>query len=358
MVMAGGTGGHIFPALAVADRVRAGGWRVVWLATRRGMEVGVAERHGFDLALLSFAGVRGHGALRWAFLPGRLLLAFFQAARTIFRERPDVILGMGGYAAFPGGMMAVLLRRPLVIHEQNAVAGLANRVLACVADRVLAAFPQAFQGHDRPPCGRVGVRCVGNPVRADIAQVPPPPARFAGRTGRLRLLVVGGSLGAQALNDALPRALALLTPEARPEVVHQSGERHLAGLNAAYAAAGVSAQTHAFLDDMAARYAWCDLAVCRAGATTVAELAAAGVGAVLVPYPHAVDDHQTRNAEFLSGAGAAVLLPQAEFNPERLADALRGLDRARLADMAGRARALGRADAAGAVSAEIVGLAP
>jgi len=250
--------------------------------------------------------------------------------------------------SFPGGMMATLLGRPLVIHEQNSVAGLANRVLAGVADRVLCAFPGALKRATH----------TGNPVRPDIAAIVPPGQRYAGRSGPLRVLVVGGSLGAKALNDAVPRALALLPPANRPIVTHQSGAQHSDALKAAYAAAGVQASTPAFIDDMAAAYAAADLAVCRAGATTVAELAAAGVPSILVPFPHAVDDHQTTNARFLSDAGAAVLIPQRDLTPDGLSNAIAGFDRGRLLEMASRARSLGRPGATEAVARACMELAP
>jgi UDP-N-acetylglucosamine--N-acetylmuramyl-(pentapeptide) pyrophosphoryl-undecaprenol N-acetylglucosamine transferase len=280
-------------------------------------------------------------------LPLNLLAGFWQGARAIFRIRPDVVLGMGGYVAFPGGMMASLLARPLAVHEQNAVAGLTNRLLAGVADRVLTAFPEALGGAE----------WTGNPVRAEIAALAEPEARYAGRRGPLRLLVVGGSLGAQALNEAVPRALAQIPGAERPRVVHQSGDKHLESLRANYAAAGVEAEPVAFIDDMAARYAEADLVVCRAGAITVAEISAGGVASVLVPYPHAVDDHQTANARFLAERGAAILLPQAELTPEKLASTLRALDRPRLLEMARKARALGKPEAARLVAERCMELA-
>lgn len=359
LIMAGGTGGHIFPALAVADRLREKGWDVVWLGTRSGMEARLVPEQGYEMAWVKFSGVRGNGLLRWFLLPLALILAFVQSARVIFRRRPDVVLGMGGYTAFPGGMMAVLLARPLVIHEQNSVAGLANRVLVCLADKVMVAFPSAFAGKgDRPLlCSRPETAWCGNPVRADIAAVQQPVARLQGRSGRLRLLVVGGSLGAAALNETVPKALALLPLAGRPEVVHQAGERHLQTLRENYAAAGVEADTRAFIGNMAEQYGWCDLVICRAGALTVSELAAAGVAAVLVPYPHAVDDHQTQNARFLSDRGAAVLLPQAQLTPQALADTIAGLSRPRLLEMAAAARALGKPEAAAVVAQACMELA-
>ena len=348
MIAAGGTGGHVFPGLAVADYLRASQWRVVWLGSESGMEAALVAKRGYEMAAVKFSAVRGRGPMALLLLPLKLLLAFWQSARAILVKRPDVVLGLGGYMSFPGGMMAALLGRPLVIHEQNSVAGLANRVLAGVADRVLCAFPGALKGAAH----------VGNPVRLEIAAVAAPKVRYAGRTGPLRVLVVGGSLGAKALNDVVPKALALLPAASRPVVTHQSGAQHVVALKEAYAAAGVQASTPAFIDDMAAAYAEADLAVCRAGATTVAELAVAGLPSILVPFPHAVDDHQTRNARFLADAGAAVLVPQSELTPERLAELLAGLDRKRLLEMASRARSLGRPEATAAVARACMELAP
>jgi len=340
MIIAGGTGGHIFPGLAVADHLRDSGWRVVWMGARTGMEARLVPARGYDMAWVSFSGLRGKGPLAMLLLPLRLLIAFWQSARAIFAQRPDVVLGMGGYLSFPGGMMAALLGRPLVIHEQNSIAGLANKVLAGVADRVLCAFPGAL--------GKAVV--TGNPVRAQITAIAPPQARYAGRSGPLKLLVVGGSLGAQALNEIVPRAIALLPREQRPLVTHQSGAQHLEALRRGYADAGVEASVSAFIDDMAAAYAEADLVICRAGATTVFEVAAAGVASVLVPFPHAVDDHQTANARFLADAGAAILLPQTELSAHGLAKLLGELDRRRLLEMARRARSLGKSDATASVA--------
>ena len=342
MVMAGGTGGHVYPALAVADALRTRGWEVFWLGTRAGLEARVVPAAGIDMVWVSMGGVRGKGMLKKLLLPLMLLVAFWQSLRAILQRRPDVVLGMGGYTAFPGGMMASLLRKPLVIHEQNSVGGLTNRILACFAERVLIAFPQAFQGEkDKPiPCRHVAAEWVGNPVRTDIAAVAK-----TDRSGPLRLLVVGGSLGASALNTLVPQALALLPVEKRPVVVHQSGRQHLDSLRANYAAAGVEAEVRDYIEDMAAAYQACDFAICRAGAMTVAELACAGVPAVLVPFPFAVDDHQTGNAEFLSQSGAAWLTQQKDLTAENLADLIGGLDRATLAAMSDKARALAKPDA-------------
>ncbi len=355
LIMAGGTGGHVFPALAVAEQLRGEGWRVVWLGTQAGMEARIATEKGFDMEWLSFGGVRGKGPVRLILLPARLLVAFWQAARAIFRVRPDAALGLGGYAAFPGGMMAALLNRPLAIHEQNALAGLTNRVLACVADRVLLGLPAAFShGKDRPiPCGKVRSEWVGNPVRPEIAAVPDPAVRYTERAGPLRVLVIGGSLGAAPLNELIPLALACLPADSRPRVRHQGGRGKLEPLQAAYDRAGVEADCLEFIADMAEAYAWADLVICRAGASTVAEVAAAGVAALFVPYPHAVDDHQTENARFLADAEAAWLMQQRDLTPEGLAGWLAGLTRTGLLDRAARARGLAKPDATRRV-AEVV----
>lgn len=343
--MAGGTGGHVFPGLAVAEELRAAGWDVVWMGARTGMEARLVPARGYRMAYVRAAALRGKGPLAALLLPVNLLVGFAQAARAIFRLRPDVVLGMGGYVAFPGGMMASLLARPLAVHEQNAIAGLTNRVLAAVADKAMTAFPDALKGAE----------WTGNPVRREIAAMAPPEQRFAGRGGPLRLLVVGGSLGARALNDCVPQALARLEP--RPLVVHQSGEKHLEALRANYRAAGVEGELIPFIDDMARRYAEADLVICRAGAITVAELSAGGVASVLVPFPHAVDDHQSANARFLSAQGAALFLPQAELTPQALAATLRTLDRPRLLEMARQARGLGKPDAARLVAARCMEIA-
>ena len=347
MIMAGGTGGHVFPALAVAKYLTEQGWRVVWLGARTGMEAALVPKHGYEMAWVRFSGLRGKGLLRALALPANLLVAFWQSARAILARRPDVVLGMGGYISFPGGMMASLLKRPLAIHEQNSIAGLANKVLARLADRVLQAFPESLPG----------AQLSGNPVRREIAALAPPRLRFATRTGRLKLLVLGGSLGARALNETVPRALALLPEATRPEAIHQAGALHLEALRLGYAAAGVGAEVFAFIDDMAGRYGEADVVICRAGALTVAELACAGVASILVPFPYAVDDHQTGNAKFLSSRGAAILLAQAELSAERLAELLRGLTRERLLEMAEKARALGKPDATEAVARACMELA-
>lgn len=345
LIMAGGTGGHIFPGLAVAEAISSAGWKAVWLGTRGGMETTLVPKRGLAIETVSFGGVRGKGLLTALLLPMFILLACGQALGVLLRQRPDAVLGMGGFAAFPGGLMAALLGRPLIIHEQNAVAGLTNKVLAHLADRICAGFPQAFGPT------RLKIAVVGNPVRADIAALPSPQVRFTGREGPLRLLVVGGSRGALVLNRVVPEALAKLAPEARPALRHQAGADQAQATREAYAEAGVAAEVSEFIENMAQAYAEADLLVCRAGALTVAELAAAGVAAILVPFPHAVDDHQTHNARHLADAGAAVLLPQDQLSPERLAQELRGLDRARLLEMAQRARALAQPQSAARVAA-------
>ena len=306
------------------------------MGARGGLEARLVPERGYAVEWIRAAALRGKGLMATLLLPFNLVIGFWQSARAIFRVRPDVVLGMGGYVAFPGGMMASLLARPLAVHEQNAVAGLANRVLAGVADKSLAAFPGALKNAE----------WTGNPVRAGIAALAVPAARYAARSGPLRLVVVGGSLGAQALNEAVPKALALFAEDARPSVLHQAGEKNLESLKQNYQAAGVRGDLVAFIDDMAQRYAAADLVICRAGAMTVAELSAAGLAGLLVPFPYAVDDHQTANARFLADQGAAILLPQRELTPEKLAGLLHSLDRKKLLEMALRARALGKPDAA------------
>jgi UDP-N-acetylglucosamine--N-acetylmuramyl-(pentapeptide) pyrophosphoryl-undecaprenol N-acetylglucosamine transferase len=350
MIMAGGTGGHIFPALSVAEDLRAHGWNIVWLGAKTGMEATLVTPKGYTMAWISMTGVRGKGVLRFALLPMQLLIAFWQSARAIFAHRPDVVLGMGGYVSFPGGMMASLLNRPLAIHEQNSIAGLANKVLAQIADRVLGGFPAAFGDS-------TAVIWTGNPVRDDIAALAEPAARYGTRAGALRLTVMGGSLGAQALNETVPQALALIPEPERPVVTHQAGARHLAAVEENYQRAGVAATAVAFINDMAAQYAAADLIICRAGASTIAELAAAGIASVLVPFPHAVDDHQTHNARFLSERGAAVLVPQADLNAQKLADLLRSFTREALLEMAKKARGVAKPDATQAVASECMRLA-
>ena len=346
VVMAGGTGGHVFPALAVARRLADSGYRIIWIGNRNGIEAEIVPRHGFEMAWLSFGGLRGKGLLTKILLPFNLLVAFAQSIGILLHFKPKAVIGFGGYISFPAGMMAVLLGKPLVLHEQNAIAGMANRVLAKVADRVLTAFPDTLKG---------AVWC-GNPVRKEIVRLPAPRERYAAREGPLRLLVIGGSLGAQALNETLPRALALLPADARPSVTHQSGAMHIEALKKSYAAAGVHANAAAFIDDMAAAYANADLVICRAGAMTVAEVACAGVAALFVPFPFAVDDHQTANAKFLSGKGAALLVQQSVLTAQALAAQLQQLTREQCLALAEKARACAKPDATKVVANACLGL--
>jgi UDP-N-acetylglucosamine--N-acetylmuramyl-(pentapeptide) pyrophosphoryl-undecaprenol N-acetylglucosamine transferase len=329
LVMAGGTGGHIFPGLAVAEALREAGWRVHWLGAPDSMESQLVPPRGFAFEPVAFGGVRGKGIQTLALLPVRLLRAFWQSLQVVRRVKPDVVLGLGGYITFPGGMMASLWNKPLVLHEQNSVAGLANKVLAQLADRVFTAFPGVF---------KTG-QWVGNPLRRAFTEQATPAERFAGRSGPLRVLVVGGSLGAKALNDIVPQALALMPETTRPKVIHQSGAKQIEALRSNYAAAGVQAELTPFIDDTATAFAQADLVICRAGASTVTELAAVGVAALFVPFPFAVDDHQTTNAQFLVASGGGWLTPQAELTPQILAERLSAMSRENLLDVAQKAHA-------------------
>jgi UDP-N-acetylglucosamine--N-acetylmuramyl-(pentapeptide) pyrophosphoryl-undecaprenol N-acetylglucosamine transferase len=329
MILAGGTGGHVYPALAVAQELRRRGHQIVWMGAAESFESRVVPRHGIPLETIRVSGLRGKGLRSLPKIPLMLARAYRDASAALRRTRPQIVLGMGGFAAGPGGLAARWRRLPLVIHEQNAVAGLTNRLLARIADGVLQAFPDTFANG----------RTVGNPVRAGFADLPDPQVRIGSRRGRSRVLVVGGSLGARALNEIVPEALALLDSGKRPEVLHQAG-RTLAEARAAYESAGASGKVVEFIEDMPQAMGWADLVICRAGASTVTELATAGCAALLVPFPFAVDDHQTRNARYLVAAGAAELIPQRELTPENLAGRLRELlaDRSRLSIMAQSAR--------------------
>ncbi|MDO4695032.1 MAG: undecaprenyldiphospho-muramoylpentapeptide beta-N-acetylglucosaminyltransferase [Eikenella sp.] len=341
LLMAGGTGGHIFPALAVADALKRRGHHVVWLGSEGAMETRIVPQHGIALETLAIKGVRGNGLKRKLMLPFTLWQTISAAKRILKKHRIDCVIGFGGFVTFPGGMAAKFSGIPIVVHEQNAVAGLSNKLLAKHARRVLYAFPKAFDH-----AGGL----VGNPVRADIAALPPPAERFAGRSGKLNVLVTGGSLGAGILNRLLPEALALLPAGQRPQLYHQSGRGKLGDLQQRYQALGVQAECVEFIDDMTAAYRNADLVVCRAGALTIAELTAAGVGALLVPYPHAVDDHQTANARFMAAAEAALLLPQSELSAEKLASVLGGLNRNTCRQWAENARTLANPDSADQVA--------
>ena len=336
LVMAGGTGGHIFPALAVANALREKGWAIVWLGAAGRMETKIVPQAGIALETLAISGVRGKGLMHKLIQPWVQIKAVLSALRVIFRHRPDVAIGFGGFTGFPGGVAMRMVGLPLVIHEQNSVAGLTNKVLAKVANRVLFAFPAAFPGRDG---------CVGNPVRKEIAQVAPPAERFSGRIGPLKLLVVGGSLGAQVFNEGVPQALALLNVAERPRVIHQAGENHIENLRNNYGKSDVVAECAPFITDMAQAYADADLVLCRAGALTIAELACVGAAAILVPYPSAVDDHQTGNARYLAEADAAILMAQKEFSAEKLAALLKEMTRERCMAMATKARELASPDA-------------
>jgi UDP-N-acetylglucosamine--N-acetylmuramyl-(pentapeptide) pyrophosphoryl-undecaprenol N-acetylglucosamine transferase len=335
LVMAGGTGGHIFPGLAVAEALRMRGWRVHWLGAPGSMEEQLVPPRGFAFEPIQFGGVRGKGLLTLLMLPVKLLRAFVQSIAAVRRVQPDVLVGLGGYISFPGGMMGVLLGKPLVLHEQNSVAGLANKVMASVADRVFTAFPNVLAKS----------KWVGNPLRAAFLSQPDPAARFAGRSGPLRLLVVGGSLGARALNAAVPKALALIAPAERPIVLHQSGAKQIDELRANYTAAGVEAELTPFIDDTASAYAQADLIVARAGASTVTEIAAVGAAALFVPFPSAVDDHQTTNARFLVDVGGGWLVQQTDLTPELLADLLQKTGRPALLERALKAKTMQKTEA-------------
>lgn len=341
LIMAGGTGGHVFPALAAARVLRERGFEPVWLGTARGLEAKLVPPHDIPIEWISVSGVRGKGLGTLLAAPFQLARAVWQSLRVIRRRKPVVVLGAGGFVSGPGGLAAWLSHRPLVIHEQNAIAGVTNRTLARFAKRVLEAFPSSFPG-------AVKAERVGNPVRREITGLPPPERRFAGRSGRLRLLVIGGSQGAARLNTVVPAAIANIDSGVRPLVLHQAGERHIAQARELYAKHGVDADVRAFIDDMAEAYGGADLIICRSGALTVSEVAAAGVPAIFVPFPAAVDDHQTRNAEFLVREGAALLIQERDLTPVRLANELRALieaGRSRLSDMARKARAVAITDA-------------
>jgi UDP-N-acetylglucosamine--N-acetylmuramyl-(pentapeptide) pyrophosphoryl-undecaprenol N-acetylglucosamine transferase len=347
LVMAGGTGGHIFPGLAVAEALRDKSWRVHWLGAPGSMESRLVPPRGFAFEAIDFSGVRGKGLKTLFLLPLRLLRAFGQSIAVVRRVKPDVVIGLGGYITFPGGLMSVALGKPLVLHEQNSVAGMANRILAGVADRVFTAFPHVLKK----------AQWVGNPLRAGFLQQPGPVERLGSRSGRLRLLVVGGSLGAKALNDVVPQALALLPEPARPMVLHQSGEKQIDALRASYEAAGVQAELTPFIEDTAQAYAEADLIVCRAGASTVTEIAAVGCAAVFVPFPSAVDDHQTTNAKFLVEKGGGWLVQQRDLTPEWLAHLLQVVERGELIQRAIAAKSMQKTHATAEVVAACEALA-
>lgn len=341
LIMAGGTGGHVFPALAVAETLRAQGVEVIWMGTRKGLEAVIVPRAGFDMEWVSISGLRGKGLSSWVLAPFKLAWAMAQSLAIIMRRRPMMVLGVGGFVTGPGGFVAWLLHKPLVIHEQNAVAGMTNRWLSHCATKVLEAFPGTFPAQTK-------VIATGNPVRAEIMTVPSPEQRMAGRNGKLNILVVGGSLGAQVFNQVMPETVKLMVAQWRPEIWHQAGQRHIDAARAAYQQVGIAARVEPFIEDMAVAYAWADLVLCRAGALTISELATAGVASILVPYPYAVDDHQTHNAAYLVQAGAALLIPQSQLNTQTLSVALNAYcqvpdqGRMRLMKMAMAARQLAK----------------
>jgi len=334
--MAGGTGGHVFPALAVADELRLRGIPVVWLGTKAGIESRLVPQAGYPIEWMIITGLRGKNTVTLLLAPVRLVMACWQALVVLARRKPCVVLGMGGFASGPGGLMAWLTRKPLVVHEQNAIPGLTNKILAKLASVVLQAFPAVFKQ----------AITTGNPVRQSICDIKKPELRDAQRRneqqGNLRLLVIGGSLGAVKLNEIVPQALAEITGSSRPQVIHQTGMKNIESAKNAYSDAGVDARVEAFIDDMSSVYEWADLVICRAGAMTVFELAAAGIASILVPYPHAVDDHQTHNAYYLEQAGAAIIKQQDELSASWLADVINDFsaDRKKLLDMAVAARKL------------------
>jgi len=345
LIMAGGTGGHIFPGLAVAESLGHRGINVRWLGARGGMECDKVPAAGIPLDTVDIAGLRGKGAGRWLLMPWKLLRAVAQAFRILGRNRPACAISFGGYAAGPGGLAARLRGIPLLVHEQNRIPGMTNKVLARLAQKVLQAFPATWNDTLRP-------ETCGNPVRNSVAGLAEPALRMAGRQGPVRVLVTGGSQGARALNRTVPVALSLLQPGLAVEIHHQAGKGGGEETAKAYRSAKLEAKVSEFIVDMAAAYGWADIVICRSGALTVSELAAAGIASVLVPFPHAVDDHQTRNGEFLVEAGAAVLIPEADLSARTLASALESLlsDRKKLVDMAAKARSVSVSDAADRVA--------
>lgn len=343
LIMAGGTGGHVYPALAVANELRLRGIPVVWLGTRAGLEAKVVTEAGFPIQWMNISGLRRKGGLAYLLAPYKLLMACIQAFQIIRQIRPCAVLGMGGFVSGPGGLMAWLMRKPLLIHEQNAVAGLTNKLLSHIADHVLVAFPDTLTKDEHQ---------VGNPVRKDIISMNSPELRLAKHSGALKLLVVGGSLGAVHLNELLPEAISKIERGARPEIIHQTGIKNFKQAKDCYKKFDVDAKVEAYIEDMAKVYSWADLIICRAGAMTVFEIAAVGIASVLVPYPYAVDDHQTANAQYLADTDAAILMQQKELSGDWLCDTIMQLTqhRDRLLKMAKVARSYSKPDAANDVA--------
>lgn len=353
LIMAAGTGGHIYPGLAIAEVLVARGWKIVWMATPAGMEHKLVGKVGYPLEVVNMSGVRSKGAVAWFFMPLKLLRALWQSLQIIRRVKPSIVISMGGYIALPGGMMAVLLGKPLVVHEPGAHAGLTNRVLALIADRVLVGFPKTFEQVPKNAVAKIlpkpqNVEWVGTPVRSSIAALPAPDMRFANRVGAIRLLVVGGSLGAKTMSDLVVAALATLPALQRPDVIHQAGEKNAEELSATYRAANVAAKVVPFIDNMDEMYSWCDVMLCRSGAITVAELAAAGVASILVPLPFFVAEEQLANAQFLADANAGVVVNQLDVTPQALAKIITEFTREQCQKMATHARALGKPSATAA----------
>ena len=353
LIMAAGTGGHIYPGLAIAEVLVARGWNIVWMATPSGMEHKLVGKVGYKIFVVNMSGVRSKGAVAWLLMPFKLLRALWQSLQIIRCVQPNVVISMGGYIAFPGGVMAVLLGKPLMVHEPGAHAGLTNRVLALIAKRVLVGFPKTFEQVPKNSIAKLlpmpkKTEWLGTPVRAPIAGLAAPAERMSNRSGPIRLLIVGGSLGAKTLNDLVVAALATLPAQQRPEVMHQSGEKNYDELVASYHSANVTAKVVPFIDNMDEMYAWCDVMLCRSGAITVAELAAAGVASILVPLPYFVAEEQDANARFLADAGAAVLVKQLETTPEKLAQLLASFSREQFKKMAATARTLGKPGATAA----------
>ncbi|VAW69615.1 UDP-N-acetylglucosamine--N-acetylmuramyl-(pentapeptide) pyrophosphoryl-undecaprenol N-acetylglucosamine transferase [hydrothermal vent metagenome] len=345
MIMAGGTGGHVYPALAIADELKQRGVAVIWLGTRKGIEARLVPEAGIEVDWLGMSGVRGKGAFTLLFAPLKIIIACSQAFKILKKRRPSVVLGMGGFVSAPGGLMAALVRIPLLIHEQNAVPGMSNRLLAKIAWRVMEAFPGSFKHRQGKPSLHVG-----NPVRREIFSLPAPEQRWQGRSGALRILVFGGSLGAARLNEVVPQACARIAENKPLTIRHQAGAGNFEQTKKNYAELNLSVEVVEYMDDMAQMYAWADLLICRAGAMTIAEIAAAGVASVLVPYPYAVDDHQTFNARYLSDKKAAILIKQDDMNVDALVQILNGIDRPQALDMSIRARQLAMADSTRLVS--------
>ncbi len=341
LIMAGGTGGHIFPALAVANTIQKDGVPIVWLGTEKGLESKIIPQQGIDIEYIKIGGLRGKGALSLLLAPFKIIYALLQAVIVIRRVKPRSVLGMGGYVTGPGGVAAWLLGIPLYIHEQNAVAGLTNKILARIAKKVFEAFPGSFYQQQK-------ITCTGNPVRKEFFAVKQVEDRLAGREGQPNILILGGSLGAKVLNEVVPESIAKMAEETRPNIRHQAGEKTISLAQQQYEAVGVKADVVTFIDDMAQAFEWADMIICRAGALTISEIAVVGVPAILVPFPHAVDDHQTQNARYLSAAGAAVLIPQDRLNADSLYKELVKLmqDKKLRIKMAKKAKELARESAA------------